>query len=139
MAHVRDNIKMIQLDHIFRHHDGTNLPYVRAIQEMENLIIARLKGPIDVTTVPAVSMDFTGKLRRYLDKNILLDFREVTHVDSSTIANLIFLLIQLQHHHRKFGITHVSPALESYIEIDNVRELFRIYSDEAEALKELRD
>lgn len=136
-GYIWANVRMIHLDHVFKRCDGSPLPYVKAIKEMENLIIARLHGPIDFTTVPIVYTDFKSKLRRYLNKNILLDFREVTHVDSSTIANLIFMLSQLQHHNRKFGITHISPILEHHIEIDNVRPLIRVYKNETEALAEL--
>ena len=73
----------------------------------------------------------------YLNKHILLDFKEVTHVDSATIANLIFLLNQLQHHQKKLALTHVSLTLEHYIEIDKVRSLIHVYGNEEEALKAL--
>lgn len=134
---VRDNIQKISIQHFFEHQNGTKLPYVKELRESAELITIFLKGPIDVNTVPVVCTDFQGKLERYLDKNILLDFEEVTHVDSSTVADLILLLGQLQQRHRKLGVTHAGGILENYIEIDNLRPLIRIYSDEAEALREL--
>lgn len=137
LKNFRDNLKKIQVRHLFEHQNGSKLPYVKELKETEELIIILLQGPIDIETVPVVCMDFQGKLERYLDKNILLDFGAVTHVDSSTVADLILLLGQLQQRHRKLGVTHVGGILENYIEIDNLRPLIRIYNDETEALREL--
>lgn len=133
---VGNNIKKIRLQHFFARADGTAMPYMKAIHETANLIVAQLQGPIDINTVPVVHADFQGKLERYLDKHILLDFKAVTHVDSSTIANLVFLLTQLQQRNRKLGITHIDETLENYITIDKVTSLIRVYKDESEALKD---
>ena len=130
-------IKNIKIEHIFRSSDGNRFPYVKAIRETNSLLVICLLGPIDSNTVPVVFMDLKGKLNRYLNKHILLDFREVTHVDSATIANLIFLLSQLQQHQRKLAVTYVSPALESYIDIDKVSPLIHVYKNEEEAIRGL--
>lgn len=137
IENIEKNIKKIRLRHFFEHQDGTMLSYMKAIKETTDLIIAQLQGPIDVETVPIVCLDLKGKLERYLDKNILLDFKDVTHVDSATVANLVYLLNQLQHRHRKLGITHVSATLESYINIDKLGALIHVYKDEGEATREL--
>ncbi len=137
MMEMLKKIKEIRVEHIFRSSDGSHFPYVKEMRETDSLIVTYLCGPIDSSTVPIVFMDFKGKLSRYLNKHILLDFKEVTHVDSATIANLIFLLNQLQHHQKKLALTHVSLTLEHYIEIDKVRSLIHVYGNEEEALKAL--
>lgn len=130
-------IKEIKIEHLFGAVSGGHYSYVKEIRETETLIVTYLRGPLDSGTVPVVFMDFRGKLNRYLNKHILLDFGDVTDVDSATIANLIFLLNQLQQHHKKLALTHVSPALENYIDIDKVRSLIHVYGDEEEAVNAL--
>ncbi len=130
-------IKDIKIEHLFGAGSGGHYSYVKEMRETDSLIVTYLRGPLDSSTVPVVFMDFRGKLNRYLNKHILLDFRDVTRVDSATIANLIFLLNQLQQNHRKLAVTHVSPVLENYIDIDKVRSLIHVYGDEAEAVKAL--
>jgi len=128
---------MIFLERILKHRDGRILTYVKNMREIDNLIEIYLTGPIDVNTVPCVCADLQGKFSKYLDRNILLDFSDVTHVDSATIANLILLIKELQQRHRKLGVIHVGDDLESFIELDKVRTLIHIYMDEEEALKDL--
>lgn len=136
IANIRENIGKIRFHYLFHHPDGTAMSYLKAIHETADLIIAKLQGPIDIETVPMVHADFQGKLERYLDKHVLLDFSAVTHVDSATVANLIFLLTQLQHRHRKLGITHVNETLKNHLTIDKVSSLIRVYKDESEAVKD---
>lgn len=134
---IEKNINEIRIHHFLRHRDGAALPYVLEVRDTENLITIRLQGPIDKVTVPVVCVDFRGKLKSYLDKNILLDFSDVTDVDSATVANLIFLLNQLQQNHRKLGVIHAGSELENFIEIDKVKSLIHVYGSEEEALQDL--
>ncbi len=134
---IEKNINDIRLHHFLHHKDGAPLPYVSEVRDTGNLITIRLQGPIDKVTVPVVCVDFRGKLKSYLDKNILLDFRSVTDVDSATVANLIFLLNQLQQRQKKLGIIHVGDELENFMEVDKVRSLIHVYGSEEEALRDL--
>lgn len=127
----------IQVEHFFRANDGSHFPYVKTMQETERLIMVHLRGPIDSSTLPIVFMDVKSKLSRYLNKHILIDFKDVTHVDSATVANLIFLLKELQHRDRKLALTYVSSELEDYIVIEKVRSLIHIYENEEEAIRAL--
>jgi len=80
MEEAVSKCKGIQVEHLFRASDGRHFPYVKAMQETESLVIVRLRGPIDSNTLPIVFYDHQGKLNRYLNKHILLDFEDVTHV-----------------------------------------------------------
>lgn len=121
---------------IFKDRQGRALPYIKEIRKLDQLTIVRLKGEIDSETIPVISDNIDGQAK-YLDRNILLDFEDVTNVDSSTLAYIITLLDKLQKHHRKLGVINTNSLLDNYLSIEKVDSVIHKYKDENEALKEL--
>jgi len=130
-------LNILRLKDIFRDKNGKTLPYVKDITRSGAVVIVKLHGFIDSNTIPTIEADISDKRYNYLDSNILLDFGEVTHVDSTTLAYLISLLHSLKAHHRRLGIINAGAALLNYINIEKVGELVHIYKTEEEALKDL--
>ena len=129
---------MFRLERLFKNTTGELFNYLRKVEEAGDLIIERLQGAIDAATIPVIEEGLKGRIEKYLDKNILLDFKDVTHVDSATLAALIILLDQLQCHHRRLGIINPHPELMSYLAIEKIDKLVRVYEDEAQAVADLR-
>lgn len=118
----------------------TPISFVEKIETEPHLQIIRLKGDIDMSTVPGIEKMIVEakKNRGLMEKNILLDFKNVGHVDSSTIAALIVMLADLKHQHRRLGLVNISSRLEKMIAVLDVRDLFTVYRREDLARRELK-
>lgn len=134
---VKKHVKMPKLADIFKDKEGELLPCVKEVKRIGQITIMRLQGSIDSATIPHLSENISDDMRRYLDRDIILDFKDVSYVDTATLAYIIFLLDKLQKQRRKLGIINTTPLLESHFEIEKVGALVRVYKDEEEALKEL--
>ena len=115
--------------------------YLDRIDELERLQIVRLKGAIDQTVIPAIEKRIHDNRRDEsdltIDKNILLDFKNVVHVDSATIAFHIVRLKEYQEHHLKLAFLNVSSEFKGMIEMFHFKETFKIYDSEEQAVGEL--
>jgi len=140
MKDIRGYIKMPKIEDIFKDKKGKALTYIKKIQETDTLVIIRLKGFIDSYTIPILvkfGKKDSSKTERYLNKHILLDFKDVTHIDSATLASLIQLLNELKARHRKLGIVNATLLLKNYLRITRLESLIRIYKSEKAALEDL--
>ena len=112
---------------------------IRALEDRGNARIIRLKGSMDITTVGEIQ-EFGSKMRAqkgYEFKNLLVDFTEVSYMDSSAVAVLVQTLRDYKQLHHTIGIVNISPELRSVLEITRVDKLVRFYETEAQAVKEL--
>jgi len=122
---------------IFRDEEGKLLPSIKETKRLSQTTIVRFQGVIDSSTIPVISKNIKSEMKIYLDRNILLDFREATHIDSSTLAYMISLLSQLKKRDRKLGLINTSSEIEDYLDIERIRSLVHVYKNEKEALKNL--
>ena len=77
------------------------------LQSSELTII--LKGEIDHHTAKEYILEITSKLEAYLPKSCVLDFQDVTFMDSSGIAVVINAL---RHMSRMDGVLYISGLCE---------------------------
>jgi anti-anti-sigma factor len=110
---------------------------IKEVKELENLVVLRLKGRVDYTTIPTIKANFDRIVPDYIDKNILVDFKDVTRVDSVTLGMIILVLSQLKKRRRTLGIINATPLLENYLKVEKVDAFIRRYPTEEEALQEL--
>jgi len=122
---------------IFRDEEGKLLPSIKKTKRLSQTTIVRFQGVIDSSTIPIISKNIKSEMKIYLDRNILLDFREATHIDSSTLAYMISLLSQLKKRDRKLGLINTSSEMDTYLDIERVRSLVHVFKNEKEALKSL--
>ena len=122
---------------IFRDEKGKLLPSIKEIKRLNQTTIVRFQGVIDSSTIPIISRNIKGEMKIYLDKNILLDFKDATHIDSSTLAYMISLLNQLKKRDRKLGLINTNSEMDNYLDIEKVRSLVHVFKNEKEALKSL--
>lgn len=117
---------------IFKNCDGRTLPYIKGVEVEGETAIIRLKGEINATTIPIIKDNCCNKKK--LDKNILLDYEEVTQIDSATLASLVLQLKELGEKHRKLAILNMPDMLQKFLDITNLDGLIATYRDEDEAL-----
>jgi len=122
---------------IFRDEEGKLLPSIKETKRLSQTTIVRFQGVIDSSTIPVISKNIKSEMKIYLDRNILLDFREATHIDSSTLGYMISLLSQLKKRDKKLGLINTNSEMDNYLEIEKVKSLVHVYKNEKEALKSL--
>jgi len=137
MKGARKHVKPPPIGDIFKNKKGRTFNYVKELKETDELIMVRLKGVIDTYTLPIIKAEHDSEIKENLDKHILLDFKDVTHVDSATLASLIQLLNELKMHNKKLGITNATFLLKNYLGITRLESMVHIYETEKAALKDL--
>ena len=119
---------------IFRHPDGGLLACIGEIRETDDLVTIRFKGAIDASTIPVLESNFKKKAHGYVDKNMLLDFKEVTHVDSATIAALVLLLMDRKETSAKLALVNLPDMFKNYLKIERIDTLVPVFDSEPQAL-----
>ena len=114
-------------------------PYLERIDELEKVSIVRLKGRIDQAMIPVVEsrIQENRRMGSKIDKNVLLDFSKVEHVDSATIAFQIIRLREYQAKGFKTGFINITNEMKALLDIFKETDEFKIYSSEEEAVREL--
>lgn len=124
----------------FRHRKDDNSPFfISSIEEKGRVRILRLKGDIGMSAAPEM-MKFKKKVESRPDfqyKNILVDFKNVTHIDTAAIAELIAAISELKKTHHKLGVVNLSEGFRSELQILKVDKLVVEYPTESDAIKEL--
>ena len=103
----------------------------------ENVPIAAIRGDIDLENSP--------KFREFLKSRsaqktpvLVLDFQEVTYLDSSGLATLIEYYQEAQSFGGKLALCALSPRVKNVFEIVRLEQIFSIYPDRAGALAATR-
>ena len=112
---------------------GAKERYIEEVKVEDTYVVVRLRGAIDATTIPIVQERHNDHVAR-LDKHIIIDFKNVEHVDCSTIASLINLFAELKAHNKKLVIINETDQLIGYTEILRLKPAICIFSKEEEAI-----
>jgi len=127
------------LQELFMGMHGALPSFVEVAEEGKNIRIVRLKGPIDMLTIPGIEkfVRVARRKKRISKKNILIDFKNVTHVDSSTIAMLLEAISELKHEKYRLILINLTKQLKSLLEILKIERQFYICDSEEKAIQEL--
>jgi stage II sporulation protein AA (anti-sigma F factor antagonist) len=94
--------------------------------------LLHFKGDLDVVAAPWAR----GEVRRLLEKSprhLLLDFRDVTFVDSAGIALLVFIHRAYRARHGRALLVRVSMRVRRLLAIAGILALFELYDSVDEA------
>ena len=134
---VEKSVKIFNIMDVFRSRNGNILSYIKEIKEIDDLAIVKLKGSIDFHTIPVLRANLGSRVNKYLDMDILLDFKEVSRVDSTTLASLIQLLAELKRRNRKLGIMNMTPLLRNYLNITRLKAVVQVYKSQKDAMNDM--
>jgi len=110
---------------------------MRIKQENKNdVLVCYMTGDIDINTSPEVKKIF-DKIIAGKQGKILLNFKDVSYVDSSGLATLVEILKGLRSYGGKLRITNLSTKVKNLFEITKLEKLFDIYQEEEEAIQTL--
>ena len=104
------------------------------IDQKNNVWGCRMNGEIDINTAPQIKKVFDKILSEKREK-ILINFEEVSYVDSSGLATLVEMLKNIRSYGGKLKLSSLSSKIRSLFEITKLEKLFDISNDEEEALR----
>ena len=114
-------------------------PYLDRIDEFPKLDIVRFKGRLDQDTIPIVEARIKQNRLQgsKIEKNVVIDFAKVEHVDSALIASHVFHLQEYQSQGFQIAFINVTDELKKLVDIFNQEDTFKIFPSEADAVREL--
>lgn len=105
-------------------------------EEKSGILVCYIIGEIDINTSPQVKTVFDRIVAAKKDK-IILNFKNVSYVDSSGLATLVEVLKGLRTYGGKLKLTNLSTKIKNLFEITKLEKLFDIVVEEEEAVKAL--
>jgi len=108
-------------------------PMVKAIEKYPGMSIIKLTGAVDFNTIPPIE-NVVKKHQDYLDQDIVLDFKEVTHIDTSTLAALIYIINKMKQRHKKLSLINCNELVRDYIKIGKLESVIHVYATIEDAL-----
>lgn len=109
---------------------------VKSIEKYPGASIIKLSGDFNFDTIPHTENIFR-KYQEYLNEDIVLDFKEVTHVDTSTLAVLIYLINRLKQHGRKLYLVNINDTIREIIRIEKLESIINVYDTLEDVFRKL--
>lgn len=110
-------------------------PMVKAIEKYENFSVVRLAGAFDFNTMPSIeNVIREHKGHGHLDQDVVLDFKEVTHIDTSTLAVLIYIMDRLKQKRRRLGLINCNKLVKDYIKVSKLESVIYVYKTLKDAI-----
>ena len=103
-----------------------------AIDKERNYNILKIKGDVDLYSSPQVRKQILA-LANKKHANILVDFLEVTYMDSSGVATLVEALQLTNKNGGKLRLFNLGQPIKDVFELSRLDRVFEIYDDESKA------
>jgi anti-anti-sigma factor len=113
--------------------------WLKKVEELKKIRIVRMKGVLNAFAVTLIEkLDARARKQKgYEFKHVLLDFEDVTSMDSSAVAGLLKALAEYKKTHQKLAIVNLKEAPRHMLRLAKVSHLFPSYATEAQAVKDL--
>ena len=105
-------------------------------ENKNGISICCIAGEIDINTSPQMKKFFDKLVANKKDK-IVINFKDVTYVDSSGLATLIEILKGLRTYGGRLKLSNLSTKVKNLFEITKLEKLFDIIPEEEEAVNGL--
>jgi len=105
-------------------------------EDKAGVLVCYMNGEIDINTAPQVKKIF-DKIIGSKKEKIILNFKDVSYVDSSGLATLVEVLKGLRSYGGKLKLTNLSTKVKNLFEITKLEKLFDIVPEEEEAINGL--
>ena len=112
---------------------------ISGIEDYPSLRIVRLRGAITQQTVAELEKfrKWVAKRPGFHQKHVLLDFKEVTRVDTAAVAEIIQEVSALKSDNLRLGAIHLSDTVRSMFQVLKVEKLISFYDNESDALENM--
>ncbi len=125
---------------MFASKDETPPFSIAALEDYPTIRIVRLRGAIDQKIVADLEhfRKWVEKHRGFKHKHVLLDFKEVTHIDTSVVAEIIQAVSELKTVHFRLGAINLNDAVRGMFQVLKVDKLVIFYNNESEAVEDFK-
>jgi anti-sigma B factor antagonist len=104
-----------------------------AIDKRQNCAILKIKGDVDLYSSPQARSQIIALVDNK-QFNLLVDFTDVTYMDSSGVATLVEALQLTNKNKGKLRLYKLRQAIRDVFELSRLDKVFDIYEDEQSAL-----
>ena len=101
---------------------------------IDGIVILDLNGALTSGTGDVELRDKLSSLRRSGKVNIVLNLREVSHLDSSGLGTLVFALAKLTKAHGRLTLANVNPKHMHLFILTKLAIAFEFFNDEQDAV-----
>ena len=114
--------------------------YLDTIENKGGVFMVRLKGAMDMNVLASNRDKMTAVIEamNLYTQDIVVDFKKVTHTDSSTVAALMGRFLDIEKFQRQIGLFNIPEEFRKLIEVLKVEHNFLIFDSEATALNNFR-
>ena len=125
---------------MFSNKDETAPFSIEAIEDYPTIRIVRLRGAIDQKTVADLEhfRKWVEKHKGFKHKHVLLDFKNVAHIDTSAVAEIIQTVSDLKSAHFRLGAINLNETVRSMFHLLRVEQLLTFYKNESEAVEDFK-
>ena len=95
--------------------------------------VMRMVGKLGLETVPM----FLDSMRAQTDPVVILDFHDVSYIDSAGVGSLVQTLAAFRKAQRRLALTGVNERVQKVLEITRVQALLPSYATVADAEQQL--
>ena len=113
---------------------------IYSLEDYPSIRIVRLRGSIDQTTVAELERfrKWVAKHRGFKHKHVLLDFKNVTHVDTAAVAEILQAVSELKTAHFRLGAINLNEAVHGMFQVLKVEKWVQVYKNESEAVEDFK-
>lgn len=126
---------------MFSNKDETPPFSIAALEDYPTIRIVRLRGPIDRQIVAELERfrKWVEKHKGFKYKHVLLDFKNVTTIDTSAVAEIIQTVSDLKIAHFRLGAINLNDHVRSMFQVLKVEKLIIFFANESEALENFKN
>jgi anti-sigma B factor antagonist len=103
-------------------------------REREGIVILDLKGPLALGQGDVELRDQLPDLHRPGNVNIVLNLKEVTHIDSTGLGTLVFGLARLRKAGGRLALLNLNRSHMELLLLTKLATVFELFDDEQEAV-----
>lgn len=108
-------------------------PFEAQVRKEDDLAIIVLHGEINATAEEALNQAYS-QANGQGPKTILLNFENVSYINSTGIALIVGLLAQARKSHKQLVVYGLNEHYEEIFRITRLADFMKIYPDESSAL-----
>ncbi len=123
----------------FSNEKGELPSFIHGVDDYVHVKMVYLKGRLDHSASSEMEYFFIKAQKNpgQLNKDVLLDFRKVEEIDTSSIAQLLKILALLKKNQHRLGLFNVPERMLSQLEVLKLENVFQVFSSNTEALLEV--
>ena len=114
-----------------------NQPFQAAIRQINDTVIIDLQGEINALANQELQMVY-DQAEELITHTILLNFKNVSYINSTGIAIIVSLLTKARQSQHKMAACGLSDHYMEIFDITRLSDYIKVYVDESSALLELK-